>query len=134
VAATERAQPHRHPHPQPQPQPESSTLANPGRTSLHSQPETHIIQVVPRVGKGSKAGDRGLRWVNADGDVSIGRRIRIREAGQSFPRSLNARGMGMRSWNRIWTKGSGFGAAGDGYHSASWPGHQLIYGYAQGTN
>jgi len=86
------------------------------------------------VGKGSKAGDWGLRWVNADGDVSIGRRIRIREAGQSFPRSLNARGMGMRSWNRIWTKGSGFGAEGDGYHSASWPGHQLIYGYAQGTN
>jgi len=29
---------------------------------------------------------------------------------------------------------SGFGAEGDGYHSASWSGHQLIYGYAQGTN
>lgn len=55
VAATERTQT------------ESSTLANPGRTSLHSQPETHITQVVRPEwekcvqGKGKGKGIR--RWV-----------------------------------------------------------------------
>lgn len=71
------------------------TLANPGRTSLHSQPETHIIQVVQ---------GQGLRWdgFNADGDVSIGRRIcEEAAAAKSFPPKPKCTG----NANRIWKKG-----------------------------
>lgn len=81
VAATERTQT------------ESSTLANPGRTSLHSQPETHITQVVRPEwekcvrGKGKGKRDQAMGLTR---DVSIGRRIR--EAAHSFPPKLKCKG------------------------------------------
>lgn len=127
VAATERTQT------------ESSTLANPGRTSLHSQPETHITQVVrPEWEKCVQGKGKGKRD-QAMGLTPMVMSLLAAESGKLrtvFPRSSNARGMlwWIRIWNVEWESGSDGSEGSDGYHSASWPGHQLIYGYAQGTN